>query len=183
VPRNFDHWGDWVAQRARAVGIRRQKDLAEAVGCSEDQMSRWVQMRRPPARMRKGFDKSLARVLKTTPQKLFIDYATIAPEDASVEWGVPDPRNWPWHLKPDEWRERAKEQRASFVAFALGSTAEPWLQIGMMLIEAKQAADREEFEDAVLRGAVDTSHPSTPPLPLDMTKRAIQARRKKRKGA
>lgn len=64
------------------MGYRRQKDLAAAVGCSEDQMSRWAQAQLPPNRITRGYDVALARALETTHDVLFDRWLSIAPEDA-----------------------------------------------------------------------------------------------------
>lgn len=82
------HWGDWVERRAQRVGYKRKKDLAAAVGCSDDQLTHWLQMAKPPARMRKGFDRLLANALQTTPRTLFTDYLNVAPESAAFTFSV-----------------------------------------------------------------------------------------------
>jgi transcriptional regulator with XRE-family HTH domain len=75
-------WGDWLDRRARHLGIKRHATLAAKVGCSHDQLARWMQMESPPSRMQKGFDESLAAALNVTPRTLFTDYQNVAPEDA-----------------------------------------------------------------------------------------------------
>lgn len=75
-------WGDWVLARSRVVGFRRQLDLAASIGCSEDTLSAWMQLKEPPKRMRKGFDQSMAAALQTTRETLFNDYTTVSPEEA-----------------------------------------------------------------------------------------------------
>lgn len=74
-------WGRWVLERSRAAGYRTQHDLARAVGCRYEQLSRWLQMTEPP-RMRKGFDLALARALRITPQALFNGDASTSPSAA-----------------------------------------------------------------------------------------------------
>lgn len=81
-------WGEWILVRGRLVGFRRQKDLADAIGCTQGQLSRWVQMTSPPA-MRKGFDQKLANSLLTTTDILFNQWQQIPPE--LVEKRAPKP--------------------------------------------------------------------------------------------
>lgn len=88
--RKPSHWGEWIAERAQLLGIVRQRDLAQKIGCSENQLSRWVQMPAPPKQMRKGFDRTLARALMTTRDVLFSEYANIAPADTAQLMLHPD---------------------------------------------------------------------------------------------
>jgi transcriptional regulator with XRE-family HTH domain len=82
-------WGEWIVARSRAVGFRRQKDLAQAVGCSEDQLSRWAQSAEPPARITKGFDTALARALQLPKRTVFVNWRNEAP-DAEPFLTLPD---------------------------------------------------------------------------------------------
>ncbi|HEX8340076.1 MAG TPA: hypothetical protein VF624_04130 [Tepidisphaeraceae bacterium] len=82
---NERHWGAWVILRSRVVGFRRQRDLALAVGCQPEQLSRWAQLAEPPRLMRKGFDAALARALQISPQVLFNSWGEIDPADVPTE--------------------------------------------------------------------------------------------------
>jgi hypothetical protein len=66
------------------MGLRRNKDIAVAVGCTQNQLSRWAQMARPPKQMRKGFDDALARVLRVERVMLFSQWAELDPEMAPI---------------------------------------------------------------------------------------------------
>jgi len=77
-------WGEWIRRRGHYVGIRSQVAIAKAVGCSFDQLARWIALESPPEKMLKGFDGKLCQVLLTDRPTLFISYATIAPEDAPI---------------------------------------------------------------------------------------------------
>jgi len=86
------HWGEWVLSRSRYVGYRLQQDLARQVGCTEEQISRWVNMIVPPNQMRKGFDRKLACALKTSPDMLFNQWENTPPEKAREiisKWSTP----------------------------------------------------------------------------------------------
>lgn len=77
-------WGDWAKQRARTVGIIRFIDLAYAIGCHQNHITRIVQAELPPNRMTKGLDAALIRVLQTDRQTLFIDWRSSSPEAAPM---------------------------------------------------------------------------------------------------
>jgi hypothetical protein len=77
------HWGEWMIERSRFVGFRNQRELSEAVGCRDEQVSRWHKMSQPPRQMRKGFDRNLAAALKVEPQMLFSGWATANPQGTS----------------------------------------------------------------------------------------------------
>ncbi len=84
MAKSKQHWGDWIESRSQFVGFKRKRDFAAAIGCSDDQLTKWLQMESPPAQMRKGFDRSLARALATTRRTLFIDYANVSPKSSRV---------------------------------------------------------------------------------------------------
>lgn len=67
------------------VGFRRQNSLAEKIGCTEDQLSKWLSMEEPPVSMRKGFDVALFGSLRTDAFTLFTAFRDIAPEAAPVQ--------------------------------------------------------------------------------------------------
>lgn len=57
-------------------------DFAKAIGCTPHNLRRWLEMKTPPARMRRGFDASLSRALHLSQSILFRDWATQSPSDA-----------------------------------------------------------------------------------------------------
>jgi len=77
------HWGKWISERSRLVGYQNQRELADAVGCRSEQVSRWFQLNEPPRQMRKGFDRMLAASLKIEPEILFRGFREFSPEIAS----------------------------------------------------------------------------------------------------
>jgi hypothetical protein len=83
-----NHWGSWVRHRAHCVGFKTMGALARAVGCRNEQISRWLAHAEPPAQMRKGFDRALADALQTNHATLFAGFRSIAPEDASFTTGA-----------------------------------------------------------------------------------------------
>lgn len=74
------HWGKGVAARASMWGFRTQKRLASAVGCAQHQRVKWLKMETPPHRMTRGFDLSLAQVLRVDARILFSEFATVGPD-------------------------------------------------------------------------------------------------------
>lgn len=78
------HWGEWIRERVRFVGFRSSASLALALGCTQHQLARWMQMEEPPTRMRKGFDASLARALRVDMATLFVGYRNVSPEAARL---------------------------------------------------------------------------------------------------
>jgi len=79
--KKSNHWGTWIIARARFVGFRRQSDLAKAVGCSAQTLSKWAGMAKPPEQMRRGHDEALARSLKIDRATLFGMWSEIAADD------------------------------------------------------------------------------------------------------
>lgn len=53
------------------LGFKRKADLADRIGCSRQQLSRWFGMKVPPRHMHKGFDKSMCRALEIDRHTLF----------------------------------------------------------------------------------------------------------------
>jgi hypothetical protein len=82
------HWGDWLKDRARRLGIARLRDLAPVVGCAKSQLFRWLEMEKPPERISKGFDRKLAAALKTDPETLFYRWRYTSPVDAPIIQGA-----------------------------------------------------------------------------------------------
>jgi len=87
-----NHWGEWIGGRSLHVGYRRQKDLADAVGCERTQLYKWKKMSEPPFRMHRGLDRRLVIALRTDAFTLFSGYATIDPKHAPI---VNPPRRRP----------------------------------------------------------------------------------------
>lgn len=79
------HWGQWVEARADMLGIKRRLDLAERVGCSRQQLGRWLKMARPPRHMHKGLDGGLCRALELDRHTLFFDWHNHNPHDLPRE--------------------------------------------------------------------------------------------------
>ena len=79
-----NHWGLWVEQRASFLGFVRKFDLAVAVGCATESISKWVTLPTHPTRMQKGFDAALIRALQTDRAMLFRLYKTTSAEDAPI---------------------------------------------------------------------------------------------------
>jgi hypothetical protein len=84
------HWGNWVRSRMVYVGFRRQMSLAQAIGCTQNQMCRWLAMETPPDRMRRGHDAALCRVLHTDAYTLFTNFVNVSPFTAPM-LNAPDP--------------------------------------------------------------------------------------------
>ncbi len=59
-------------------------DLAQAVGCTPHQITRWSHLGSPPSRFNKGFDTALADALRTTKNVLLADFSQLAPEKAPI---------------------------------------------------------------------------------------------------
>lgn len=76
-----NHWGTWLLERSRYIGFRRNLDLASTVGCSQNQLSKWMQMREPPVRVLKGLDQRLAFALETTRSALFTEWFIQPPKE------------------------------------------------------------------------------------------------------
>ena len=108
------HWGNWLRERSRAVGILRLADLAGEIGCTPNQLSRWLASVSPPARMLKGFDCALARALKTDRRTLFSGFAQVDPSDAPVL---------------DEPNDRPGDDLRSEIKSAIESMEEPSLRV------------------------------------------------------
>lgn len=96
-----NHWGFWIESRAQAIGIKRKLDLAKKVGCSRQQLSRWMGMSRPPAEMRMGLDEALCAALEVDKHALFFTWyhtdpyklaRTRTPPDLPVpDWAKSEP--------------------------------------------------------------------------------------------
>jgi len=80
------HWGLCLDRRRRFLGIMSQKVFTEMIGCSLDQVCRWIRSEAPPSRMSYGYDGKLCKILLTNRITLFTHYASVAPE----EWPVID---------------------------------------------------------------------------------------------
>jgi hypothetical protein len=88
------HWGKWVVDRSRLLGFRSQKELAAEIGCTEEQLSRWVQLRVPPAQMRKGFDRLLAATLELPRETLFVKWEEMDPARGAFKVSEADIRQY-----------------------------------------------------------------------------------------
>jgi hypothetical protein len=99
------HWGRWIASRSKYVGLLRRRDFAEAVGCSHDQLQRWLTMPSPPLRISKGFDHRLASALKIDRKTLFKEWSSTAPEDARAV-ASERPFDVPWSAVAETSRQQ-----------------------------------------------------------------------------
>jgi hypothetical protein len=88
--RNRKHWGEWARQRAAHAGFRLQVDLAQKLGCSHEQVSRWFGMESPPSTMRKGFDVRLAEALCVPREMLFVNWLNVSPDSLPVANAEPN---------------------------------------------------------------------------------------------
>jgi hypothetical protein len=156
------------------VGYRRNEDLARDVGCSPDRLSHWLQLAKPPARMLKGFDRQLARALKTTRQMLFVDYARNPPESA--------PRHT-WAETPAPWNEPGfsalpSHMRLQSLMHLVGEeTLHQVAELMLAIAKARMAEQQREFEDTILQYE-DADNPALPELPPHLTPEAIRKRRR-----
>jgi len=89
-------WGRWIIARARHLGFKSQQALAQAVGCSEEHVSRWHAMRSPPTHMRRGYDDALARALQIDRRTLFDSWSSVPPKEARTVLAAPD-QSVPWN--------------------------------------------------------------------------------------
>jgi len=78
------HWGDWIKARSSRVGYRRQRDLADAIGCERTLLYKWFKMALPPVRVKKGFDTGLASALRTDREMLFHAWRFTTVEEAPL---------------------------------------------------------------------------------------------------
>jgi hypothetical protein len=168
-----------MLERAQVVGIKRQTDLAKAVGCTPERVTRWGQMPKPPRRMRKGFDEALARALQTTKQNLFADYFRVLPQNAGARWVMnPTP---PWR-QPDWDKLSAREQ----MVLLTEHVPDPPLRLAIDLL-IWVAGLHYDFQDArreahILRRPEFYKRSDLPPLPPEFAKLLDEAEsRKKRK--
>ena len=101
-------WGEWVETRSRVLGFRRFADLASEIGCTRQNLRRWFNMDEPPDSIRKGFDRKLAKVLRTSVEMLFNEWANTPPDEAPVLTLHRDhmPENWEQDQKKREYLER-----------------------------------------------------------------------------
>jgi hypothetical protein len=134
-----------VLSRSRHVGFRLKKDLAKSVGCSDDQITKWLKLELPPAQMRKGFDVMLCSALKTNRKMLFHDFTAIAPEDAptmmiSGDQVFKSARSDRLHNRPVE------ETLANIIRTMDLSELESMVEYGTQIVLAKNDSRRPEIE-------------------------------------
>jgi hypothetical protein len=78
------HWGKWILDRARVVGLLSHEAIASAVGCSPNHIHRFIAMNEPPKLMSLRINYWLCVALCTTPGTLFHRYLHLKPEDAPI---------------------------------------------------------------------------------------------------
>lgn len=92
-------WGEWIRRRASFLGIKTGESFAREIGCKRQLIVRWVGLPSPPREMRKCFDSTLVRVLRTDRETLFVNYAQISPESAPLLDAKPEPFQDEGHLR------------------------------------------------------------------------------------
>jgi hypothetical protein len=145
-----EHWGRWVLGRAQVAGFRRHQDLARAVGCTRERITAWSAMSTPPARMRKGFDRALARALRITPFDLFTGYAhgEGGIDTAWDRWVQKSDEPLPWEFKG--WKEApAKEQLRRLAEVLDYDDLTKLITLGIALLKASKV-DSEKAATAEL---------------------------------
>jgi hypothetical protein len=155
--------------RSETVGFKRHQDLAEAVGCTREQVARWASMELPPRRMRKGFDGSLARALQTTKQVLFQEWAHVAPNAVDRFIFHPD------HFFPTGHKTRfltlpTDVLLKKVVDRLLPTEVEKVLEYAVQIVVAKHDARLEEFRPIaetfdIIQRSLDDMLDRTPPPP------------------
>lgn len=174
-----NHWGEWVMERGHLVGFKRKMDFARAVGCSTQHLARLAKMPTPPARMRRGLDRTLARALKTTRDVLFSEYKNIAPEATARVMFHPDhvyplPTNpaetlfWPMANVLSEIVPRLDQDEVSKGAEYL-----------IQLVLSKNDERRAEFENLRDRAIWESDNPRRMFTPEDQEKAIRKYRRQK----
>lgn len=73
------------------VGFPNQVVFASSIGCTRHRVAEWFKMLEPPSTMRRGFDASLARALRTDRFTLFRGFRDVAPGDAPFIDGEIEP--------------------------------------------------------------------------------------------
>jgi transcriptional regulator with XRE-family HTH domain len=152
------HWGDWVIERSRVCGFRNQRELAEAIGCRAEQVSRWAQLERPPKQMRKGFDERLASALDLTTKELFRDYAHTPPSQAGLIIELPGVGKEPW--QGDQWQTLDPSKQVAILLYMLGSEGKDVdriIDFGIALVMAREV--REGRKWSLLSGRLEHKPP------------------------
>ncbi len=139
------------------LGMMRRLDLAEQVGCSRQQLGKWLSMSRPPRNMRKGLDQQLCVALEVHRHTLF------------NAWEQHDPRDLPRAHGADEYEQSiggeadtGADTLAQFSDQAIIlEAAKRFYKIVIELAELIDAAERMDWENAVasIRDAVKHGKP------------------------
>ncbi len=145
-----------MIERSRVAGFRNQRDLADAVGCRAEQVSRWAQLEKPPLQMRKKFDVKLAIALNVTVKQLFYSYLKTPPAQAGFILELPGPGKEPW--KDKNWEVLDSSQKMNVLLYMLGSggdDVERLIDFGIALVEARESREGRKwsFKDGKLEYA------------------------------
>ena len=101
-------------------------------------------MKTPPEQMRKGFDSSLARALKTTKQTLFVDWSAHAPDQTPQIMLIPDHALIP--LGEDSHVLPAETMLAEVMARLMPDQVEKVLEFAITVGLSQNDRLRPEFE-------------------------------------
>lgn len=86
--RDQPHWGEWVEERARIVGLRDKRAILRVVDVTSRQLDRWLKSAEPP-RMHGSNARALAAALRVSELALEIDWQFRFPEDVPFEGEPP----------------------------------------------------------------------------------------------
>jgi hypothetical protein len=138
------HWGEWVIARSRVVGMMRNQDLARSVGCTPQQLSRWIGRSEPPRRLLKGFDEAIASALVTSRRMVFSDWDKYTPEEADAFWNE-SMAGRPW--EGEDWKGLPPEARARVLIHHLHPDLfEKWIDYGITLIDASEYQEERAID-------------------------------------
>lgn len=143
-------------------------------------------MSAPPARMRKGFDRTLARALKTTHDVLFRDYTQVAPEASAQVIFHPD-QVYPLPTRPDDLLFWPYSNALREIIVRLHQDEEVKVaEYALQLVLAKNDSRRAEFEMLRDRAIMEAPSGKATTFPPEVVENAIakfdrELKRKRRK--
>lgn len=100
MPPAPTHWGRWVRQRGELAGFRGRCELAAAVGCSRQHLSKYWRMKTPPKWLISGRQAGLVSALQTDARTLFVDYVKLTPDAAQID-------GWRYHRPAKQGKRTA----------------------------------------------------------------------------